>query len=83
MINAHAVETEAAFRRFEWERAVENHARAVEATRRPTVKRQFPRISLDGWVRTYAQVTIRIPWFTRQPEAACNGTFPAAPSLYQ
>ena len=72
MINAHAVETEAAFRRFEWERALDRHARAEEATRRPAVKRQFPRLSLEGWARTQAQVTISIPWFARQNVPACN-----------
>ena len=72
MINAHAVETEAAFRRFEWERALDKHTRAEEATRRPAVKRQFPRLSLEGWARTQAQVTISIPWFARQNVPACN-----------
>ena len=72
MINAHAVETEAAFRRFEWERAIDRNARADEATRRPAVKRQFPRLSLKGWVRTQAQVTISVPWFARQSMPACN-----------
>lgn len=72
MINAHAVETEAAFRRFEWERAINQQARADEATRRPAVKRQFPRPSLGGWVRTQAQVTISVPWFARQSVPACN-----------
>ena len=72
MINAHAVETEAAFRRFEWERAINEQARADEATRRPAVKRQFPRPSLGGWVRTQAQVTISVPWFARQRVPACN-----------
>ena len=72
MINLHAVETEAAFRRFEWERAVNNYARAEEATHRPAVKRQVSRISLGGWVRTQAQITISIPWFARQSVPACN-----------
>ena len=72
MINAHAVETEAAFRRFEWERALDKHTRAEEATRRPAVKRQFPGIALNGWVRTQAQITISIPWFSRQSMPACN-----------
>ena len=72
MINAHAVETEAAFRRFEWERAVDQHARVEQATRHPAEKRQFPRLFLDGWVRTQAQVTINIPWFARQSAPACN-----------
>jgi hypothetical protein len=72
MINAHAVETEAAFRRFEWERAIDQHARAEAATRRPAAKPQFPRLSLDGWVRTQAQVTISVPWFARQSVPACN-----------
>ncbi|MFN8677336.1 MAG: hypothetical protein U0Z70_13265 [Thermomicrobiales bacterium] len=72
MINAHAVETEAAFRRFEWERAIIEHARADEATRRPAAKRHFPRLSLGGWVRTQAQVTISVPWFVRQGAPACN-----------
>ena len=72
MINAHAVETEAAFRRFEWERALDRHARADEATRRPDVKRQFPRLSLEGWSLTQAKVTISIPWFARQNVPACN-----------
>lgn len=72
MINAHAVETEADFRRFEWERAIAQHARAEEATRRPAGKRQFPHVSLEGWARTQAQFTISIPWFTRQSVPACN-----------
>lgn len=72
MINAHAVETEAAFRRFEWERAIDHNARAEEATRRLAAKPQFPRLSLDGWVRTQAQVTISVPWFARQSVTACN-----------
>lgn len=72
MINAHAVETEAAFRRFEWERAVNEQARVDEATRRPAAKRQFPRLSLEGWARTQAQVTISVPWFVRQSAPACN-----------
>ena len=72
MINAHAVETEAAFRRFEWERAITNAAQVDVATRRPAVKRQFPRLPLEGWVRTQAQITINIPWFARQSVPACN-----------
>ncbi len=72
MINAHAVETEAAFRRFEWERAINKNARVDEAMRRPGVKRQFPWLSLEGWVRTQAQVTISVPWFARQSMPACN-----------
>jgi hypothetical protein len=72
MINAHAVETEAAFRRFEWERAVDMHARVDEATRRPAEKRQFLRLPLGGWVRTQAQITISVPWFVRQSVPACN-----------
>jgi hypothetical protein len=72
MINAHAVETEAAFRRFEWERAIDKSARVDEATRRPAVKRQFPRLPLEGWVRTQAQITINVPWFARQGVPACN-----------
>ena len=72
MINAHAVETEAAFRKFEWERAVVKNARVVEATRRPALKRQFPRLSLEGWARTQAQITISVPWFVRQSAPACN-----------
>jgi hypothetical protein len=72
MINAHAVETEAAFRRFEWERAINDNARVDEATRRPAAKRQFPRLFPEGWVRTQAQVTISVPWFARQSVPACN-----------
>ena len=72
MINAHAVETEAAFRRFEWERAIDKYARVDEATRRPIVNRQFPRLSLQGWARTQAQITISVPWFARQSVPACN-----------
>lgn len=72
MINAHAVETEAAFRRLEWERAMTDHARVAEATRRPALKRQFPRLSLEGWARTQAQITISVPWFVRQSAPACN-----------
>ncbi len=72
MINAHAVETEAAFRRFEWERAIDKAARVDEATRRPAMNRQFPRLPLDGWVRTQAQITINVPWFVRQSVPACN-----------
>lgn len=72
MINAHAVETEAAFRRFEWERAIDKAARVDEATRHPAANRQFPRLFLEGWVRTRAQVTISVPWFARQGVPACN-----------
>lgn len=71
MVNAHAIETEAAFRRFEWERAVANSTRLDEAARRPAVSRQFPRPGFGGWARTQAHITISIPWFTRQNVAAC------------
>ncbi|MFT4037034.1 MAG: hypothetical protein QM692_02540 [Thermomicrobiales bacterium] len=71
MINAHAIETEAAFRRFEWERAISSFTRVDEATRRPTAARRFSRPVFGGWARTQAHITISIPWFTRQNVAAC------------
>lgn len=73
MHSYHAVETEAAFRRFEWERAVIENARVgLLHECAPSLWFDLPRIPALSWNRLMAKLGLASPIVVQSPAAPCT-----------
>ena len=71
MNNYFAIETEAEFRRREWQRAVEADARVAQAT--GNGRKRWPHLSLTS-LRSFAapRLPFSMPWVPRRCSVACG-----------